>query len=284
MILIRPLFVKAALALVLISVAAGEAGEQGRLYVVGMGPAGADLTAPRALSVVERADVILCSPGMPKKFALFGSHIDPAKVAFDPWKGITDEKARKLKQKDPVAWAAEVEKQRKKVQAFIREQISQGRTVVMMDGGDPCIYGPTLNYLLNGFDDRLFEVIPGMSAVNAAGAALRRSLTCDESRFVLLSSFDSLMGKCSSKDDTIIRDLAKYKSTIVLYMSLRSVSDLAKKLKNYYDADVPVAIVFYAGYADKETVLKSTLADIASDLGAAHEQWLGLVIIGECIR
>jgi len=64
---------------------------------VGMGPAGPDLTAPRALAVIEKADVILCSPGMPKKFERFGKSIDPKKVAFNPWEGIYDEKAKKLK-------------------------------------------------------------------------------------------------------------------------------------------------------------------------------------------
>ena len=52
--------------------AGAPAAETGRLYVVGMGPAGADLTAPRALEIVRKADVFLCSPGMPEKFSKIG--------------------------------------------------------------------------------------------------------------------------------------------------------------------------------------------------------------------
>ena len=50
-----------------------EAGDKGKLYVVGMGPAGPDLTAPRALEIIKKADVYLCSPGMPDRFEKFGA-------------------------------------------------------------------------------------------------------------------------------------------------------------------------------------------------------------------
>lgn len=53
--------------------------ESGKLYVVGMGPAGPDLTALRALDVVKKADLLLSSPGMPDKFQMFGAWIDPQK-------------------------------------------------------------------------------------------------------------------------------------------------------------------------------------------------------------
>lgn len=56
---------------------------KGKLYVVGMGPAGPDLTAPRALEIVKNADVLLCSPRIPERFAAFGRTIDPSKIAFD---------------------------------------------------------------------------------------------------------------------------------------------------------------------------------------------------------
>ncbi|MEZ4566443.1 MAG: hypothetical protein R2860_05570 [Desulfobacterales bacterium] len=79
------------------------ADQSGKLYVVGMGPSGADLCAPRALDVVRKADVLLCSPGMPDKFDMFGTAIDPSKIAFNPWENIMGESVRQLKT-DPAAW------------------------------------------------------------------------------------------------------------------------------------------------------------------------------------
>jgi precorrin-4 methylase len=254
---------------------------KGKLYVVGMGPAGPDLTAPRVLSIVEKADFILCSPRMPQRFARFGSHIDPAKVAFNPWEGIFDDKSTN---KDPQSRAAAREKQRKKVQDFVLEKINAGQTVVIMDGGDPCVYGPALNYLLVGLDDRYYEVIPGMGSFNAAAAALKRSMTCEGARFVMLTSPESLLGDETEPDDEILKDISKYKATMVFYMSLKNMKNLAEKLKLHYPPDLPVAVVYYAGYAGKENVLKSTLKTIEQDIQKMDEQWLGLVVIGECIR
>ncbi|MBW2090230.1 MAG: hypothetical protein JRI37_14865, partial [Deltaproteobacteria bacterium] len=48
--------------------------EEGRLYVIGMGPSGADLTAPRGLAALEKADIFLCPPYIQKNFA---QYIDP---------------------------------------------------------------------------------------------------------------------------------------------------------------------------------------------------------------
>jgi precorrin-4 methylase len=253
----------------------------GKLYVVGMGPAGPDLTAPRALSIVEKADVILCSPRMPERFARFGAYIDPSKVAFDPWEGIFTRQSGK---NDSQSRAAAREKQIEKVQEFVLDKVTSGKTVVMMDGGDACIYGPTLSHLLVGLDDRHYEVVPGMGAFNAAAAALKRSMTCQDTRFVMLTSPRSLFGDGDETKDNILEDISKYKTTMVLYMSLRNMKDVAEKFRSYYPPDLPIAVIYYAGYTDKERVLRSTLATIDKDISAMDEKWLGLVVIGECVR
>lgn len=264
--------------------ALAHAGESGKLYVVGMGPSGADLCAPRALELVEKADVLLCSPGLPDKFEMFGAAIDPAKVAFNPWENIMGDEMRKLKKTDPAAWKATRDKQRQKVQDFVGRQISDGKTVVMMDGGDPCVYGPSLHYLLEGFDDSLFEVIPGMGAFNAAGAALKRSLTPIGARFVMLTSPQSMFGENWEKQDDILTDLAKYDTTMIWYMSLRSIGKVVERMKAVYPPDLPIAVVYYAGYPDKEKVLKSTLSAILEDVQKMDEKWLGLFIAGDCVK
>ncbi len=163
-------------------------------------------------------------------------------------------------------------------------RLTSGKTVVIMDGGDPCVYGPALNHLLVGLDDRHYEVVPGMGAFNAAAAALKRSVTCEDSRFVMLTSPQSLFGEGTEPKDEILKDISKYKTTMVMYMSLRNIKELTEKFKPYYPPELPVAVVYYAGYADKESVLRSTLAEIEQDIKKMDEKWLGLVVIGECIR
>jgi precorrin-4 methylase len=74
------------------------------------------------------------------------------------------------------------------------------------------------------------------------------------------------------------------KGSYMIYPSLKNMKNLAEKLKLHYPPDLPVAVVYYAGYADKENVLKSTLETIERDIQKMDEKWLGLVVIGECIR
>ena len=261
-----------------------DAGEMGKLYVVGMGPAGWDLAAPRALTIVKEADVLLCSPRLPQRFDRFSKYIDPSKVAFNPWEGILGKDAKKLKETDPEAWKVQAQKQVERVQTFILEKLRGGNTVALMDGGDPCVYGPSLQRLLKGFDENLYEVIPGMGAFNAASAALKRSMIPESVRFVMLSSPRSLFGDSWEKSDEILKDLAKYETNMVFYMSLRSLHKVVNVFRKYYPPELPMAIVYYAGYKDKEKVLKSTLKNIKEDVQKMDENWLGLVVIGECAR
>lgn len=258
-----------------------HAAPMGKLYVVGVGPAGPDLTAPRALSIIKKADFYLCSPRLPERFDQFKEYIDPSKFAFNPWENIFLDN---IEMKDAPACAQAREKQRKKVHDFVLEKIREGKTVVMMDGGDACVYGPTLSHLLVGLDERYYEVIPGMGAFNAAAAALKRSMTCDGSRFALLTSPQSLLGQEHEFNENILEDLSKYKSTMVFYMSLRKLKELTEKMSAFFAPDLPVAVVYYAGFADKETVLRSTLAGIETDIKTINEKWLGLVVMGECVR
>lgn len=269
------------LAIVLCIISIPYAAGKGKLYVVGMGPAGPDLTTPRALAIIEKADVLLCSPRIPARFEMFGNKIDPKKVAFDPWEDLFGEKLSELKKTNYQEWLAKTEQHIKKVQSFILQKIGEGKTVAMIDGGDPCIYGPSLNYLLKGFDESHFEVIPGLSAFNAAGAVLKRSMTPEEVRFVILTSPESLFGESWEKGDEILKDLSKYETTMVLFMSLKSLNKVVDLLKKYYPPALPIAVVYYAGYMDKEKVLRSKLGSIAADIKKMDEKWLGLVVIGK---
>jgi len=47
---------------------------------------------------------------------------------------------------------------------------------------------------------------------------------------------------------------------------------------------MPIAIVYYAGYPDKEKVLKSCLENILRDVEKMDEKWLGLFILGKCVK
>jgi len=254
---------------------------EGKLYVIGMGPAGPDLTAPRGLAILEKADIFLCPPYIQKNFP---GQIDPAKVAFDPWEGIHDEGAMKLRKIDYGKWLQRVEKRKKKVFNFVMDAIHKKKTVVMLDSGDPCVYGPSLYWLLKGFDHRYLEVIPGISAFNAASAALKRAMIGEGINFVMLTAPHSMFGRSFEKGDDLLKDLSNYNITMVFYMAISSMDKLVEKFSKYYPQDLPMAIVYYAGYSDKQMVLKTSLGTVLDDLKKCDEKWLGLLIIGNAVK
>ena len=255
--------------------------EEGKLYVIGVGPAGSDLTAPKGLAVLEKADIFLCPPYIQKNFP---KHINAAKVAFDPWEGIHDEEAIKLRKTDYGKWLQRVEKRKKKVFNFVMDAIGRKKNVVMLDSGDPCVYGPSLYWLLKGFDYQYLEVIPGISAFNAASAALKKPMIGEGINFVMLTAPHSMFGRSFKKGDELLKDLSKYDVTMVFYMALSSMDKLVEKFSKYYPSELPMAIVYYAGYSEKERILKSTLGKILDDLKKTDEKWMGLLIIGQAVK
>lgn len=283
--MIKPKFITVLLFAIFVSIHSlalpAYAKEEGKLYVIGMGPSGPDLIAPRGLAVLEKADIFLCPPYIQMNFP---GQIDPAKVAFDPWEGIHDEEAMKLRKTDYGKWLQRVEKRKKKVFNFVMDAINKKKTVVMLDGGDPCVYGPSLYWLLKGFDHRYLEVIPGISAFNAASAALKKPMIGEGINFVMLTAPHSMFGRSFKKGDDLLKELSGYNVTMVFYMALSSMDKLVEKFSRYYPPDLPMAIVYYAGYPDKQMVLKTSLRTVLDDLKKTDEKWLGLLIIGQAVK
>ena len=246
--MIKPRFITVLLFAIFVSVylltPVSYAKEEGKLYVIGTGPAGPDLIAPRGLAVLKKADIFLCPPYIQKNFP---QYINPAKVAFNPWEGIHDEEAIKLRKTDYDKWLQRVEKRKKKVFDFVMDAISRKKTVAMLDCGDPCVYGPSLYWLLKEFDHKYLEVIPGISAFNAASAALKKPMIKEGINFVMLAAPHSMFGRSFEKGDDLLKDLSKYNVTMVFYMAISSMDRLVEKFSRYYPSDLPMAIVYYAG-------------------------------------
>ncbi len=138
---------------------------QGRIFAVGIGPGGLDLLAPQAREVLERADVVV---GYRPYLDLLGDLITGKKIVST---GMRGEVAR--------------------CQSAITKA-RQGRVVAVVSSGDAGIYG--MAGLLLELEEKeekplAIEVIPGITAANAAAAALGAPLMND---FAVLSLSDWL--------------------------------------------------------------------------------------------
>jgi len=257
----------------------GLASGQGELHVLGMGPSKTGLTAPRALEVLQEADFVL---GHRDTYEKFKEHIPEEKYAFNPWEGIHGGNATKLRKQNYDKWFQRVKERRQELRDFTLERIEQGKDIAILDSGDPCVFGPALYWLLQDFPREHLEVVPGMSAFNAASAALEQPMI-GEAGFVMLTSPHSLLGE-NKKGTKLLRDMAEYKPTMVLYMALQSMERLVREMKkDGYPRELPAAVVYFAGYPDKEEVVRGTLENIVQKIEDHNQDWLGMVIIGEAV-
>jgi precorrin-4/cobalt-precorrin-4 C11-methyltransferase len=242
-------------------------------YLVGAGPGDPDLITLRAINALKRADVVYCSEGVAEKF---GSYLEGKEVVHGYWRLFP------YYGQDPAELEgqerAECEKlaaERNEFIAKVRRAIGQGKTVAILDSGDPLIYGPWA-WCLEEFEDLDPVVVPGLSCFNAANAALRRGITTSErTKSVILTAAD-----WPGKTDTIEK-LSVHQSTMVLFTMRTEFEEFIAKLSKNYPPETPVAVVKHAGYADKEEVIQATLGTILDHIGDQRLPFEYLLYVGE---
>jgi len=255
----------------------------GKFYVVGTGPAGPEHATQRALEVIKGADYILCDEDMKKRFPV---ELQGKPVIADTWKAMWEYKGKpagELKGEEKRAYRQERVKIREDIIRQIKEKMAQEKVVALLDSGDPCLFGPS-HWFIEGFEPEQVEIVPGVGAFTAAMAALKKSsLPAHEAQFLLQTS-SMFLGKKQEEAEEVLKDLAKHPATMVFYMSTRKLDNFVAMLRNFYPGDLPIAVVYHAGYSDKEKVFQGKLDNILAKITGKKEEWMGLIIVGRCLE
>ena len=239
-------------------------------YLVSVGVGDGDLITVRAIDTIKRSDVIVCREKMKEQFAEYLK----GKEFLDSSRGwrYSKKDRSKLTDKEKKAWSEERRKRRAELVSKIRSQIAKGKTVSVLDSGDPLIYGPKAWYL-EEFKDLNPIVVPGVSCFNAANAALRKSITSGKKTHSVV---------LTSRQD--IEKMSGHQPTIVIFTMGTKFKDIIKRLKDVYPLMTPVAIVVYAGYKEKEEVIKGTLKNIADKIGDEKLPFEHLIYVGDFLN
>ncbi|MCI5190518.1 MAG: tetrapyrrole methylase, partial [Candidatus Electrothrix sp. AS4_5] len=158
--------------------AAEEQKQAGTFKVVGVGPGDGDLLTLRAVKAIEDAEVVFCSAKRQEKLS---SAIDfNGKEVIDGYGVLFWHYGKKCKENEKrhPKQRMSCEEYHSKQAEFaqkVRESVAEGKDVVMLSSGDPTIYGPDI-WTLRELSELDTELIPGLSAFNAANAALKASL------------------------------------------------------------------------------------------------------------
>ncbi len=244
-----------------------------QLYLVGVGPGDPDLITLRAIETIKRADVIFCMESLKDRFAEL---MQDKQVVHGYWR-LFPFYGQDLDDLEG-AQRAEAEKlavRRNEFIAMVRQAIEDGKTVAIVDSGDPLIYGPWA-WTMEEFEDLQPVVVPGVSAFNAGNAALRRGITnSDLTKSVILTAAD-----WEGKTDTIDR-LSTHQTTMVLFTMRTEFKEFIRKLAINYPADTPLAVVKYAGYADREQVIQATVGTILEKVGQDDLPFEYMIYVGD---
>jgi precorrin-4/cobalt-precorrin-4 C11-methyltransferase len=163
---------------------------------------------------------------------------------------------------------------------------SEATRIVRLHSGDPAVYGAIaeqMDWCLA--EGRSFEIVPGVSSVGAAAAALARELTIPGvSQSVVLTR---LAGRtaASMPDKEGVAAFAPHGATMAVFLSAARPDELAAELLapgSGYGPDTPAAIVVRTSWPD-EQVVRTTVGGLADDLRATGATMTALVLVGEAL-
>jgi len=250
--------------------------QKGKLYFVGVGPAGPEMATLQAIDVIKQADVIFAPNYIQKPFNeyLKGKDVRIAwpdsvyMVDGKPYTTVDSEEKLKRLGRAIMKHAASLSKQ-------FKREMTQGKSVALLVNGDPCLYSD-LRWFKRYFDDSDFEVIPGMSSFNAGAALFKVDLT--QPRWL-----NTVIIHSSMADVLEIRKLAKHQATMVFFMAGR-LKAIVKELKKEYDGETPIALAYFIGYPDKQKVIKGTLNTILDDTASETEKEMYVIYVGDFMK
>ncbi|MDX6652248.1 MAG: uroporphyrinogen methyltransferase / synthase [Solirubrobacterales bacterium] len=232
----------------------------GVAYLVGAGPGDPGLVTRRALELIATADVILHDRLIPA--GILDSARSGAELVYVG-----------KRPGNPSMPQAEIER-------LLVEHARAGRSVVRLKGGDPFVFGRGGEEAEALVDAGIpFEVVPGVTAGVAAPAYAGIPVTHrdDASAVAFVTGHEDPAKGASALD---WEALARFPGTLVFYMGLKQLPEIAARL---IDAGRPAgepAAVIERGTTDSQRAVSARLATIAAEVAAAGIEPPALTVVG----
>ncbi|MEM6426913.1 MAG: precorrin-4 C(11)-methyltransferase [Cyanobacteria bacterium P01_D01_bin.128] len=206
------------------------------VYMVGAGPGDPDLLTVKAFRLLSQADVVVYANSLVPPQMLTILKPDAEKIGTA---NMTLET----------------------IVPLMIERVRAGKSVVRLHSGDPSLYSAIHEQMqILGNAKIPFEVIPGVSAFQAAAAKLETELTIPG--LVQSIILTRISGRTHVPDREALAALAAHQTSLCLYLSARHVEAAQTELLMHYPPETPVAICFRVGWPD-EKIRLVPLSDMA---------------------
>jgi len=224
-----------------------------KVYFAGFGPGDKDLLTLKTYRLLKEADIIIYP----------GSLIDEDL--------LSEFKAEKVN-----SHGMKLEE----IIDLIERAVRSGKKIVRLQSGDPSIYGAiaeqTRELEKRGIE---YEIVPGVSSVFAASAALKAELTMPGiAEFVFIGR-----PKGRTLDEDYLDVVAHLPCTVVILLGVDKMRYIAEKVAEVRGKDEPVAVVYHASRED-EKIITGTLADIADKVEKESIKRTAVVVIGRVLK
>jgi precorrin-4/cobalt-precorrin-4 C11-methyltransferase len=227
-----------------------------KVYIIGAGPGDPKLLTIRAAELISSCPVVLYTGSLVPREAIAMTRRDAK---------ILDSSGMTLDEIIDVIVAAR----------------DADQDVARVHTGDPTVFGSTAEQMRR-FDELgiAYEVIPGVSSFTAAAAALGRELTLPElSQTVILTRAE---GRTPMPEGEKLRDLARHRATLALFLSITLLRQVAESLIPEYGAECPVAVIHKVTCPDQKIIL-GTLGDIHARVRKAGIKSQSMILVGHVL-
>jgi precorrin-4 C11-methyltransferase len=229
----------------------------GRVWFVGAGPGAPDLLTLRAVRVLARTDVVVWARSLVDEAVLRHARPGAELIASDD------------KTFDDV------------LEVYARAA-RDGLAVARVHSGDPTLYG-TLHEQLRacralGLE---CEIVPGVSSLAGAAAALGQELTVPDVSQSLIVTRRAVRTSMPANEQ--LAAFAAHGTTMALFLSVRRPRELqADLLAGGYAPSTPCAVVYRASWPD-ELVIRCPLSELSERIRAARVTTQALVLVGPAL-
>ena len=219
------------------------------VWFVGAGPGDPDLITVKGNGLIRTADLLIYA----------GSLVNPELVQRSPATEKYDSNGMSLEEMTPLM-----------VQAT-----QKGKTVVRLHSGDPALYGAIIEQIeLLKAEGIAVEVVPGVSSLFGAAAALQTQLTLrGVSESVIITR---PAGKTLEQDH--IPDYSRHHETMAIFLGSDRLSEVTAKVM--HPPHTPAVVIFHATWPDQR-IIRGTIENIAQRAHDAGISRSALLLIGE---
>ncbi len=233
--------------------------QPGWAYIIGAGPGDPELLTIRGMQVLKSADTVVYADSLVNSEIL--EYCRPEARLWTSSDRNLDE-----------------------IISLIVAAIQEDHVVARVHSGDPAVYGAITEQMRRlQMCNIPFEIIPGVSSVNAAAGRIQRELTVPGvSQTVILTRVEGRASPVPKGGS--LSELARHPATLVIFLSAALANKVTRELleAGYEESDLLI-VAYKVGWSD-EKIIETTVKNLAQDLRRHKIYRHALILAGQAIE